>query len=492
MREPAPRKSAIRRLMSLLGQPRHDYRPSTHIFVDLNTDRIADELQLARQGAERGAMDRPPPEAQTWDDVEHLIVERIEAHKQDAHAIYLEQLHTYGDRLIALNFEERFAVIQQAAPEAVGDFVAEAALGRDQLFALRRRLNESEVERDLFRAKHRIARPARLATPGKMLLKVGLLAILFVVEVTINGSFLAASNLGGLLGGAVQAVSFAALNIIASFLWGLFPIRLLNRRNFFLKLLGLIALIAYLAFAVILNLALSHLREIPPTLGVNVGHEVLVQMLTTPHILHDINSWVFFGVGFVFSLIAVADGLMFFDPYIGYAGLERRWIEASRQYTEQKAALIENLRDIRDDATEVMNGAASDLSMRRNELDALLAARSRLSQRFVEHQNHIERTCRALLSIYREANQKSRSKPAPEHFLKPYVMERINPSISEAESADRAELIAAIDETRALLQREIRAIHDTFEGAVRSYREIDDMIPERKIPERKIPERRVG
>jgi len=485
MLDPAPRKSAIKRLMSLLGQPQHDYRPSTQIFVDLNTDRIADELQLAAQGAERGAADRPPAGAQTLDDIEHQVVERIESHKKDAHEIYLEQLQIYGDRLIALNFEERFAVIQQAAPEAVGDFVAEAALGRDQLFALRRRLNETEVERDLFRAKHRIARPARLATPGKMLLKVGLLAILFVVEVTINGSFLAASNLGGLLGGAVQAVSFAALNIVASFLWGLFPIRLLNRRNLFLKLLGLIALVAYLAFALTLNLALSHLREIPPTLGVNVGHEVLVQMLTTPHILHDINSWVFFGVGFVFSLIAVADGLMFFDPYIGYAGLERRWIEASRHYTEQKAALIEDLRDIRDDATEVMNGAASDLSARRSELDALLAARSRLSQRFVEHQNHIERTCRALLSVYREANQKSRSTPAPDYFMKPYVMERISPASSESESADRAELIAAIEETRSLLQGEIRAIHDTFEGAVRSYREIDDMIPERKIPEPK-------
>lgn len=39
----------------------------------------------------------------------------------------------------ALNFEERFTVIQHAAPEAVGDFAAEASLGRDELFALRRR-----------------------------------------------------------------------------------------------------------------------------------------------------------------------------------------------------------------------------------------------------------------------------------------------------------------------------------------------------------------
>jgi hypothetical protein len=74
-------------------------------------------------------------------------------------------------------------------------------------------------------------------------LKIGILAILFLVEVVINGSFLAKSNAQGLLGGAVQAVSFAALNIIASFLWGLVPIRLLNRRNVFLNRLDFWALL---------------------------------------------------------------------------------------------------------------------------------------------------------------------------------------------------------------------------------------------------------
>ena len=45
-----------------------------------------------------------------------------EGHKQDAHAIYLEHLHIYDERMTGLNFEERFAVIRQAAPEAVGEF----------------------------------------------------------------------------------------------------------------------------------------------------------------------------------------------------------------------------------------------------------------------------------------------------------------------------------------------------------------------------------
>ncbi|MBV9531197.1 MAG: hypothetical protein JO283_09045 [Bradyrhizobium sp.] len=445
-------------------------------------DRLADELQLAVRGHERGAQNRPTTDAQTLDDVEHKIVERIEAHKQDAHAIYLDHLHTYDERVTALSFEERFATIQQAAPEAVGDFRAEATVGRDELFVLRRRLNESEIEREHFRARHRIERPARLASPGKIILKIGVLAILFIIEVVINGSFLAKANVGGLLGGAAQAVTFAALNIVASFLWGMVLIRLVNHRNYILKLMGFLSFLAYIGFAATLNLTLSHLREIPPTvnLGDNVGQEVLHRMLWAPYALTDVNSWVFFSIGFIFSLIAMADGLLFFDPYIGYAGLERRWIDATKQFADARSELIGRLRDIREDATETMNEAARDLSVRRTEFDSLLQGRGRLAQRFSQHQNQIEQACRALLEIYREANRRVRSTPAPDYFAKSYTMERIVYTGGEPDLSARESLRQMIAETQHLLNRQIKAIHEAFDDAVRTYREIDELLPEKK------------
>jgi hypothetical protein len=480
------RPSALARIRSLLRQPTHHYRPATTMFLDLNVDRIADDMQLAAKGAERGGQNRPTSDAQTLDDVEHQVVERIEAHKQDSHTLYLDHMHTYDERVTALSFEERFATIQQAAPEAVGDFRAEATVGRDELFVLRRRLNETEVERERFRARHRIERPARLASPGKIILKIGVLAVLFIIEVVINGSFLAKANIGGLLGGAAQAVTFAALNILASFFWGLVLIRLINRRNYFLKLIGLLSFLAYLAFAVALNLTLSHLREIPPTVSVHgdVGQEVLHRLLTAPHALTDVNSWVFFAIGLIFSLIAMADGLMYFDPYMGYAGLERRWIEATKQFANARSELIERLRDIREDATAVMNEAARDLSVRRSEYDSLLQGRSRLAQRFSQHQNQIEQAGRALLEIYREANRRARATPAPDYFAKAYAMDRIVYTSGDPDPTARENLRKMIAETQELLSQQIKAIHDAFESAVRTYREIDELLPD-KLPEKK-------
>ena len=112
MSVPGTRPSAIARIRALLSQPAHHYRPATTVFLDLNVDRVADEFGLAVLGGERGAENRPTSDAQTMDDIEHKIVERIEAHKQDANVIYLDQLHTYDERMNALSFEERFATIQ--------------------------------------------------------------------------------------------------------------------------------------------------------------------------------------------------------------------------------------------------------------------------------------------------------------------------------------------------------------------------------------------
>lgn len=473
-----PKRSAISRLMALVNQPRHDYRPGTEVFLDLNVDRIAAELQLAQLGAERGEQERPPPDAQAFDDVEHRIIERIEGHKQDAHSLYLEHLHTYDQRMAALDFEERFAVIRQAAPEAVADFRAEAALGRDELFALRRRVIESEREREHFRAVHGLLRQARVSSKGATVLKVGILALMFVIEVAVNGGFLAKSNPLGPLGGAVDAVSFAALNILASFFCGLVMIRLLNRRNLFLKLLGLIGLAGYLAFAAALNLVLSHLREIPPTASGDVGQEVLAKLMHAPFLLNDVMSWVFFCIGMIFSLIAMADGLLFTDPYPGYAGVEKRWREADRKYRDGKQELVDRLRMIREGAIEAMNGAARDLSIRRGEFDGILKGRSRLAQRFAEHQNHIGRACNALLTIYREANRRARHTLAPKYFDKPFDLERIILAGDGSDETARERLRQSITESQKILEEQIKAIHEAFEAAAKTYREMDELIPE--------------
>ena len=59
-------------------------------------------------------------------------------------------------------------------------------------------------------------------------------------------------------------------------------------------------------------------------------------------------------------------------------------------------------------------------------------------------------------------------------------MERIIYAGAEPDFSAREHLRQAIAETQELLKQQIAAIHEAFDSAVRTYREIDELLPERK------------
>src|SRR5580704_14017209 len=116
--------SALARLVGGLKREQHDYRASLEVFPALNVAKLAADLGVGRLGAQRGASEEPSTNSIAFDDVENLVVERIEAEKNSAHGVFLDELHLYKERLSGLDFEGRFATIRQAAPAAVSEFRA--------------------------------------------------------------------------------------------------------------------------------------------------------------------------------------------------------------------------------------------------------------------------------------------------------------------------------------------------------------------------------
>src|SRR6516164_6242039 len=284
-------KSALTRLMNGLKREQHDYRVSLDVFPALNVDKLAADLRLAQLGAERGAREEPASDTAALDDVENAVVERIEAEKNGAHGMFLDEIRTYKERLTALDFEGRFSAIRQAAPAAVSEFRAEAAQGRDELHGLRRHLSELERESEDFRKSHNLKRTARWASGGNLTVKVGILLVLFVFEVFLNGFFLAKGNELGYLGGASEALTFAILNIGVAFLIAVVGVREINHVKAIRKLFGFVALVVYLVLLVAVNLALAHYREVSAELITDAGQEVLRRLQTSPLGLTDFKSW---------------------------------------------------------------------------------------------------------------------------------------------------------------------------------------------------------
>ncbi|WP_454817196.1 hypothetical protein [Labrys neptuniae] len=472
------KSTALARLLQGITKPSHDQRPSIETFADIDTDRLAVELDLANRGAERGSKDEPPTASVTADPVEAQIIERIEAAKKAAHATIEDELRTYAERLAALDFEDRFTQIQHTAPAAVGDFKLEARAGRDDLYALRRNLRDLDAEQQSFRRKHKIDRTARVHGGGATFLKVALLIVMFVIEAFANGNFLAKGNEQGLLGGVTEAISFAALNIFGTFVIGHFGVKQIAHNSVVRKCLGVLAFCFYLAFALGLNLALAHYRDVSAQLLDGGGDRVMQAMAATPFQLRDINSWLFFGLGLLFSVVALIDSLTFSDAYPGYADVQQRLEDGRDAYRNRRAELDENLKDVRDEYQEKMEDISRDLSVRRGEYEAIVANRSRMLKLFAQHQEHLERAANALISLYREANTKARKAPPPTRFAAAFSLTKVSVEANTDGEWSLRDLRSRIEQIQDMLTTEVKEIHTAYQTTMDEYQQLDDVVPE--------------
>jgi hypothetical protein len=472
-------RETLDRLMEGVLKSPHIYESSLDSFPKLDIEKLLIRLDPKKRGATRGEQELPPEEPDALDEVEAEIVDFVENERVNAQSAAINQIQVYDERMAALDFDGRFTVVRSASAEAVAEFKVESLQGKDRLHSLRRKLTDLERERERFKQRHRLERTAHYPTSAAKFLKFGFLALLFVVETVINGAFLAKGNELGLLGGTIEALTFAALNIFGTALIGFFGIRWLFHRSLAAKFFGLMALLAFLAFSATLNLSLAHYREVSGVFFEVAGTEIIRRIAESPLALTDIKSWLFLGIGILFSIFSVMDVISLDDRYPGYGSLDRRLENARALYIEWKEHLLDRLRDIREDATTALSDASRDLGIRRSESEIIIDRRGTLVSQFRSHLSHLERVGARLLREYRSANQKARSTKFPSHFNTHHYEIDLSPVDALSKSANRLEnLSQAIDEAQATLKEQIASIHSAYEAAAGEYAQLDTLIQE--------------
>jgi hypothetical protein len=461
------RFEALNRLWETVRETSHDFRASTDVFPVVDIEKLSTTLSLKEKGATAGGLNRPGTSAQSLDETEQNVVAWIETEKKSSHQVLEDQFQTFDSRLRNLDFEGQFGLIRQANASSISDFKAEVASGVDELHGLRRKLKTAEDELVDFKSRHKLQRAAKISSKAAWGFKVALIVFLILIEMVMNGSFLAKGSEQGVVGGVTEAAAFAFLNIGAALMFSFFCVRFLVHRSFLLKLLGLLGLVAYVAVALAINIALAHYREVSATILSGAGVEVMQRLKTAPLGLQELNSWMLFAVGLMFSLFAFIDGCYLTDPYPGFAGVQKRLDTARSSYIDRKLDLIDDLRDIRDEHNSKIEAIIRDLSMRRQETAAILAHRARTASLFAEHQNHLERTANTLLTIYREANRGARTEPEPAYFATRYQLERLVPVLHSNEEWDDKLLGERIQSAQAEL--------------IEKYHKLDNLFPESTI-----------
>lgn len=473
----AARFEALNRLWGAVRESSHDFRASTDIFPGFDIQKVSDSLDLVANGQANGAQNRPSKSARAPDEVEQRIIAKIEEEKKTSYQVLEDQFHTFADRLRNLDFEGQFGLIRQANITSLSDFKAEVTMGEDELHGLRRDLKIAEDELTHFKEIHGLKRAAKETASSHIFLKVSFLVFLLLFETVVNGLFLAEGSQQGLVGGVVEALAFASLNVGVAVLLAIFVVRNIVKRSWLSKLAGLIGVGVYVAAAVAINLALAHYRELSEIAFSDVGREVITRLKNQPFGLEDVKSWTLFGVGLLFSVGALVDSYYLTDPYPGFSSTQKRVRLARQHYIERKKELVDGLKDVRDEYNEKVDLIIRDLSQRRAEHQAIIAHRARNADLFREHQNQLERSANTLLTIYRDANRAARSEPEPKYFATSYKMDRLKPTeiVAEWNDKDLAERIAQAQEE---LTRQMEKIGEEFSTAANRYRQLDSLFPE--------------
>ena len=468
--------SALQKLVGVFKTPQHDYKISTELFGQFDANKVAKELKLEKVGAEKGEKNQPSSSSQISDEIEVQIQERIESAKTQAHELAENQIQTYSERVSNLDFEGHFSELRQAGPMTVSDIQSQVHLGLNDMNTRRRKLKDIENEYQHFRSKNGLEnRTAKVTTSLESFFRTIVILILIVVETYVNGTYLAKGSTQGLLGGIVEAFSFAAINIVFSILLTFYMIKQIWRPQFFWKLIGLIGIAAWLVVVGGINLGLAHYRETAATL-MDAGAIVLERIIADPLGLKDLESWLLFTVGAGFATVTLADVLTFSDIFPGYTKLQLKWDEHQEEYKEEFENSMNDLEDIKETYYENLRKIGDDLSLRQKELDKILAGRNKLSSLYSAHHEQLQRSASALFSIYYEANKASRSDPVPDRFNKGYLVSKMSLSTQGTYEPREAQNIKKrIKEAKEFLEKQMEQVHQEVAKGIEQYNNLDKL-----------------
>lgn len=456
---------AVFSLARSLKQLPSGYQPSTDLFPPIDTNAIADKLDLERRGRARGADEQPPSTATQLDDVEHEVRAIIQSEVKHAVDLHANRWAAWTDFLRSLDLYAKPAEIQLAAVNAEAQFKTAVLRGTNEVELVERQALEHQAALEAFRQRHRLERPA--AYPDSRILQIGIALVLMAVESVLNLVFFAEGSEFGLIGGLLEALALSALNVLPALLVGHLFLREMFHRNPVRKFLGFCCTGAWAAVVVALNLLAAHYRDALAGPTPEQADAIAVAMLTAWPLPppESTMSIMLLALGLFFAWFALLDGFWMDDRYPGYGGIARRHERAVADLVDASDGFITRLEDERLEVREALEAFLGFLGRAPGELARILAGRRRLNQELEQHLSYLDAQAMLLVQRYREANRQARSTPPPNHFQRPLALER--PILEPADGdIDSERIEEQITEVRELVEGAIDRIARAFDDAL--------------------------
>lgn len=469
--------TALSRLLKSFRTAQHDYKINTELFGSLDPVKVAKELDLEKIGAAKGSENRPSQSSQIPDEVERQISERIDAARVTANEIAENQMQTYSDRVANLDFEGHFSELRKVGPLVINEIQIETQKSLNEMNVRRKKYLDIENEYKHFRSINGLEnRTAKLSSSAHNFVRVLLLVLMVTVETVLNGSFLAKNNAAGILGGSLDAFTFAFINIGFSVLLTVFLIKQISRPGIVFKTIGLIGIAAWLCVVLVINLGLAHFREASGAFLDGAGNQVVQRLIERPFNLEELKSWVLFGVGTLFAAITLADVITFSDIFPGYTKVQKKWDSEQNEYKSEFEDLLENITSIKEEYHKNLKKIGDDLTIRQQELDKIISGKNRLVALYSSNNEQLQRSADVLFSAYFESNKSKRTEPAPRRYDTQYKVNPLKLSSSDNfSSAETKKIKKKIAEAKNILDNQISDVLAEVSQAIAQLRNLDEL-----------------
>jgi hypothetical protein len=274
------------------------------------------------RGEENGRDNRPASAASQPDRVESEIAELIQEEYAHATDTYRKGLENYDRRIYGTSLETLGVEIRGAAQDAVAEYTLVAHKAQDEIGLDRKDLDDVEQEFEHFKLSNNLTRGFRI--PEGRVTHIGVVLLVLLLDTVANGFLLSSRDEFGLLGGMLQAILVAGMNVSLGFFAGRIAVPNIIHRSIWRRLGGLATFAILFGLILALNLSFAHYRDLS-VLGVaDPEQKALSDLLETPFTLHDVKSWWLGGIGVLFAIVSLIDGFKWDDPYPGYGELARR------------------------------------------------------------------------------------------------------------------------------------------------------------------------
>ena len=471
--------NAFQGVLARLRELRDPVQPSIQAFPPLELDQVTRELDVVARGEEAGRRERPASDAMSPDSAELDILAEIERRARKGSEDYRTQLMLYEGRIRrAVITADQRAMIEAAGQGALADYIAQTNDDLNHLHNDRGEVEGRARELREFQALNGLSRPPRIVESRERIARLLVLGIFVLIESIMNGMFFAKGSTAGIIGGVSQALVLSLLNVGGAVLYARFGLPLLRHRDVARRVVGVLATLTFIAWAIFLNLAIAHFRDL---FIVNAGQvamdELARQLLGTPFHLMDAQSWLLGLMGLALCIASLVDAMGLDDPYPGYGELGRRRREAVQQFADHMTQCLEGLQDRRNAAIQDMTSVIDEMRSSEYELRLAIEGRERLHHNYVGYLDHLASSLERLVLRYREANLRVRTTPEPAYFrgrpTKPLFLEH---------SSSLAPLPDITTDSRAVvierMEHYIGEVNAAFQTALSRYETVGELTQE--------------